>query len=714
MTTDLTAPSNGTTSTSDRVRWLLGGLVLSGVVLVVVLVSGGGAPAAVPDGLPDAGPITGWGLPVVRMLADLAGLTVLGLLLAAGLLVPSPATVLVRPAYAATRIAVRVALAWAGLVAVELVLTVSDILGMTPGNAFDPALIRSFATQVPQGRALLAQLVLALVVAGVARSALTSSRAAGAAVLAAITIAPPMLTGHSAASGSHDLAVASLVVHVLAASVWVGGLVALVWLAATPHPRDPVAEGWLGRALARFSALALTCWVVVAISGVVNAGVRLGSFSALGSAYGLLVVSKTLALVVLGGFGWWHRGHTVGQVGSNPGAARGLFVRVAAVELLLMGTTVGLAVGLSRTPTPSAGELDTSPATELLGFSLPPAPTLARMLSSGVADGFAIAFLAFTATAYAAGVIALRRRGDRWPVGRTIAWYAGLALIAWATVGGLGLYSHVMFSAHMVAHMVLSMIAPLGLVLGAPVTLALRTLPGRRIPREQGPRQVLNTVLHSRVIRVLSHPIVAAVLFVGSLYALYFSPLFTTLMDTHLGHVAMETHFVLVGCLFFWVLVGIDPSPRVLHPLARVGLLLVVMPFHAFFAIALMNTQDVLAPAYYGTLDRPYATDLLADQHYGGALSWALGEVPIVLVVAAIFVQWFRSDRRESRRSDRQHDRQVASGTDELSSYNAFLARLAQETGPRNTSTTTTTPSSTGGTDEQQGRQQGAREGEGR
>ena len=92
------------------------------------------------------------------------------------------------------------------------------------------------------------------------------------------------------------------------------------------------------------------------------------------------------------------------------------------------------------------------------------------------------------------GLLVLRRRGDAWPVGRTISWMVGLVLIAWAGIGGLAQYSHVLFSAHMVSHMVLSMIAPIFLVLAAPVTLALRTLPGPRQPGEVSPRGAADVV----------------------------------------------------------------------------------------------------------------------------------------------------------------------------------------------------------------------------
>jgi putative copper resistance protein D len=488
------------------------------------------------------------------------------------------------------------------------------------------------------------------------------------------------------------MAVASLLVHIVAATVWVGGLAALAYAAAG-------GSDGLRYAVPRYSTLAGWCFAAVAISGIVNAGVRLGGFSPLfTSAYGGLVLAKVAALTVLGGFGWWHRRRTVVQISTRTAtvttrreSAR-LFVSVAAAELIVMAATVALAVGLSRTPTPVGDEVDTSPAAELLGFPLPDAPTWTRVAFGWVPDGFALTFIVLAIGLYGTGVLALRRRGDRWPIGRTLSWLAGLAVFAWATVGGLGLYSHVLFSSHMISHMLLSMVAPIGLVLGAPITLALRTLPGPRVAGETSPRQLLTSALHSAPVRLLTHPLVALAWFVGSLYALYFTDLFATLMRHHLGHVAMEFHFLAVGFLFFFVLVGVDPAPRQLPHVARIALLFAAMPFHAFFSIALMSSSTVIAQSYYAGLHRPWSTDLLGDQHLGGGIGWAMGELPILLVLGAVFVQWARADQREADRFDRAADRAeerakqragapVSAGEDrdddELARYNAYLAALA-------------------------------------
>jgi putative copper resistance protein D len=340
-----------------------------------------------------------------------------------------------------------------------------------------------------------------------------------------------------------------------------------------------------------------------------------------------------------------------------------------------MSAAIGLAVALSRTPTPVGNNALNTPVEELLGGPLPAAPTPWHLLWGWSGNGVGLAVVGIGAALYLRGVMNLRRRGDSWPVGRTISWLAGMLIIAWATFGGLGKYSHVLFSAHMASHMMLSMVAPIFLVLGAPMTLALRALPGPRQAGEISPRSLLLSFLHSRFSRFVTNPLVGPLLFVGSLYGLYFTGLFETLMSSHWGHGVMELHFLAVGTLYYYVLIGVDPTPKALAPIVRFGMLLVTIPFHAFFAIAVMSSNTVFAGAYFRELHRPYLTNLLHDQYLGGGMAWAMGEIPLVLVMGAILVQWFRSDSRDAKRFDRAESR---SGDRDLEAYNARLRDLAE------------------------------------
>ena len=290
-----------------------------------------------------------------------------------------------------------------------------------------------------------------------------------------------------------------------------------------------------------------------------------------------------------------------------------------------------------------------------------------------------IGLLVIAGLLYFKGVRTLSAAGTKWPVGRTVAFISGLAAIDFATSGGLGVYAKFSFSYHMTAHMVLGMIAPIGIILGAPITLALRTLPQGRGGHERGVRGTLVAILHSRLFSSFANPIVALAIFDGSLFALYLTPLFGTLMASHVGHIVMNIHFILAGALFFHVIVGIDPNPRRIHHLARIVTLFAAMSIHAFFSIAVMSSTTLLDGGYYQSLQTPWVTDLLADQRQGGAIGWAMGEVPILLALIATFVQWMRDDSKEAQRLERSSARKAAMGQpDELAQYNAYLATLAE------------------------------------
>lgn len=267
--------------------------------------------------------------------------------------------------------------------------------------------------------------------------------------------------------------------------------------------------------------------------------------------------------------------------------------------------------------------------------------------------------LALAAGLYLWGVRDLRSRGDRWPAGRTAAWLAGgLGTIAMATMSGLGAYDETLFSVHMVQHMILSMVSPVFLALGAPVTLALRTLPGAG-------RRVLLAVLHSRPARVLTFPPVGWVLFVGSPFALYFSGWYPATLEHSWLHQLLHVHFLVVGCLFFWPLIGLDPLPgRLPHPL-RFGLIFAALPIHAILGLTIMNTRVLIAADHYSGLGLSWS-DPLSDQKVGGGLLWASGDLVGLLMLATVVVQWMRASDREAvrtdRRLDREHRARVAAG----------------------------------------------------
>jgi putative membrane protein len=301
------------------------------------------------------------------------------------------------------------------------------------------------------------------------------------------------------------------------------------------------------------------------------------------------------------------------------------------------------------------------------------APTLARLLAPHMDWLMFLGCLA-AAALYLYGVARLVRRGDRWPVGRTVIWLVGLVTILAVTCTGLGAYGMSLFSVHMSQHMVLSMVSPILLLMAAPVTLALRAIrPARRV--RYGPREIIVAVLRSRVAKVLTSPLVTLPLFIASLYGLYFTPLFDAAMSNWWGHHWMLVHFIVVGFIFFWPIMGTDPAPHRPVHLFRMLELFIAMPFHAFFGVALLQSSSLIGttfahpPLFWGV-------NALADQHMAGGIAWSFSEAPTLLVLGALFYQWIRDEERKARRADRAADRD---GDAELAAYNAYLARINQQ-----------------------------------
>ncbi|MET7693995.1 cytochrome c oxidase assembly protein [Streptomyces sp. NPDC005483] len=301
---------------------------------------------------------------------------------------------------------------------------------------------------------------------------------------------------------------------------------------------------------------------------------------------------------------------------------------------------------------------------------LPPF-TLGRGLQWS-ADPFFLVACLLALGLYAWGVVRLRRRGDSWSAGRTVSYVAGVLTIGLMMCTKLNDYGMVMFSAHMVQHMVISMLSPILILLGAPVTLALRALPVAGKGRK-GPRELLLALLHSRYMRIVTHPAFTIPLFIASLYGLYFTPIFDFLMGSKTGHIAMMVHFLAVGVVFFWPIIGVDPGPHRPGYLMRMLELFAGMPFHAFFGIALMMASEPMVE----TFKNPPASlgiDALSDQNYAGGIAWAFSEIPSVLVLIALLFQWYGSEQRQAKRTDRAADRD---GDKELEAYNAYLASLS-------------------------------------
>lgn len=663
------APARDTGQTQPRVSapagigWWLGGTAVAVVVLLLAAGYGGALSSSRVTGMPDAGSVTAFALPLLRLVGDAAAAVTVGCTVFAAFLLPGLDRTVGPAGYRLLRLAGLVAGVWAIVAAGLLVATASDLLGR-PMSATPPRAVLSVALSVSQGQALAWQCALAVAVAVIGRVSITRTGAALAAGGALLAVVPPALTGHAAGAGNHQLAVSSLLVHVVSAALWAGGVVALLLV----RPRRLLIDvaPW-------FSRIAVVCFIAVAASGVANAAVRVGGWGALfGSGYGMLVVGKVAAIAALGGFGLAHRRWSLRRLATGRAAA---FLQLAGGELVLLAATFGVAAALSRTPTPVPIELgEYDPVTELLGFTMPPPLTASRLLAPVLPDLLVLAAVVAAAVAYLAGVRRLHRAGHRWPWPRTVCWLSGLLVLAAVTNLGVARYAYVLFSVHMAQHMVLSMVVPCLLVGGAPVTLALRALRRTSPDGVRSARQWLLAVLHSRLARFYTHPVVALAIYVVGLYGLYFSDLFGTLMRSHTGHLAMTVHFVLSGYLLVWVLVGIDPGRRRWPPPMLLLVLFAAMVFHAFFGVAMMQSSEVVGSSWYSVVHPPWAATPAADQRTAGGIAWAFGEIPSAVLAILLVRQWMRADEREQRRIDRVADRADADGVaDDLARYNAFL-----------------------------------------
>lgn len=657
---------------------LLGPAALVAVALaamIAALAFGGGA---APYPIQDPGPVARWGVPVAKLFVNLGAAGMIGaLVMALWALSPKQREFdLALDVAAASAAVLTVASAATGVLTFVLVtgapFELSDRFGAQLGQ---------FATSIELGRAWLTTTLVAAAVTVLCFAVRNHTALVFVGVLAVVALVPMAQQGHAAGTAGHSEAVTALGLHLVFVAAWLGGLITLVLL------KSRLTGDRLAVVLARYSTVALVSFIVVAISGYVSAALRLGSWSELTTGYGLLVVAKVAALVALGLFGAAQRRVMIGrmlrpgsaQVARPEASANRTFWLLVVVELAFMGLASGVAAALARTATPVAedasGGLARTPAELLTGEPLPPAPDAWRYLTEWSPDLLWLLACGFGVFFYVAGVLRLRRRGDAWPVYRTVLWVAGLVLLAWVTSGGISAYEEYLFSAHMLAHMILTMAVPVLLVPGAPVTLAARAIRPRK-DGSRGGREWILLAVHSRFAGVIANPIVAAVLFAGSLWIFYYSPLFRWTMEDHIGHTWMVAHFLITGYLFVQSLIGIDPVPYRLPYPFRLVLLLGTMAFHAFFGLSIMMSTGLLLADWYGAMG--WGTDALADQQLGGGIAWSIGEIPTVALAITVAIQWARSDAKETRRRDRHADR---TGEAELEAYNARLEALAVRDG---------------------------------
>ncbi len=552
-----------------------------------------------------------------------------------------------------------VSLAWLLSSIFFLMSEVAFILNTPISEVIDGNILRSFITQTTLGKLFEIQIVAALVCAFAAVRVKKTGGAVFLIFIAWIGGLAPYLESHGSGAGNHMLAIGLVIVHVAAISLWFGGVIALFLMSKSDREI----------ARKRFTPLALWCVSAIALTGVVNAFIRIESFANIRSDYGVLVILKTGIFIFVLALAAYSRK----KLGEQN------FTKQLIQELILLTTVLVLGVFLGQGEPPAHSSAD---VVEAIGIKMPESPTLSRLLFEYEPDGLFLALLILAVALYVKGVMILSKRGDKWPIGRTVAFALGITAIDYAVNGGLGVYAQVAFSFHMISHMVLATLAPIGIVLGAPITLALRTLPIGRTQDERGVRGYAIAILHSRYSSIITHPVSALIIFEASLFALYFTNLFNWLMSYHFGHFFMGLHFLLSGILLFFVIIGVDPTPQKSPFIFRIVILFVAISIHAFFSVALMSSSQLVDGGYFAEIARPWWPDFLADQKMGASIGWAMGEIPILLALIATFLQWIRADERDAKRIERNSNRARQFGEpDELDKYNQYLSGLNQRNG---------------------------------
>jgi cytochrome c oxidase assembly factor CtaG/putative copper export protein len=533
------------------------GAALAVVACLAVLKYGGAIQAAKDNVFGLEIGSTPWLLPLAKLAMQLGAVVTVGCLVAAAFLVPGAKRGLLRGAAVA-------AACWAAAAVATMALTISDLLGAPVSEAVDADSMVMIATTVESGRGLATVFVLASVLATVCWFVRTPTGAALTAGIAVVATLPPAFSGHAAGAANHQLAVSLMILHVLGAVLWTGGLLALL-----------LARRHAATAVPRFSRLAVCSFVAVAISGLASAALRLSEWNQFASGYGVVLLAKIGALATLGGFGWWHRRRSIPALRAGEPRA---FVRVATVEVLVMAAAVGLAAGLARTQPPDdphAAALIRTPFRAVLNWSPDPL------------------FAVLAVTAIGVYLVGVRRLGWDWPWTRTAAWIAGWITVAAATDLQLArTIDHTFLLVEKVQHVAIVLVAPVLLVNGGGVALARRALrPGGADLR--GPREWLDALLGSRALKLAAHPAATLALYSVALHGMYASALYTLTLRSHAGHLAAFAAALLVGGLFYWPLLGILPAVRELPHQVRMAQFAAATLLQLVFGLGLARTAPL-------------------------------------------------------------------------------------------------------------------------
>jgi cytochrome c oxidase assembly factor CtaG/putative copper export protein len=585
------------------------------IVLTVSLVAGRSPFSSL--SIQDPGAVVRIGAPLLRFVVDAAATVCTGALVFAAFFTRRQESGLISPtAYAALRTAGRAALVWALAALVLWPFDTAATAGLPLHRMLNLRGLAVATRTLPGPKAWLITFGLAAALAIAARRALRWRTMPVLSAIAVLATLPVITAGHSASDTGHDIATAAIALHIPAAVIWLGTLIALVRARNLGADRPA--------ALRRYARLSIGCWCVVAFSGIVDAAVLAAGSSAFTTGFGALLLVKLGVMVAL----LLVRKKLL--TGEPPAS------RLLVVELAALAAAFGLSVALTDLPAPKFLIDAVTGDQSLLGYDLTAPPTILRLLVDWRFEPLFGPLCVALAVAYG---IALRRRKRPWPASRTTAWLLGCAVLLFATSSGLGRYAPAMFSLEAVDHMLVGMLAPMLLALGAPLTLFLDSLRPSDLP---GPREWLSWVSRKRA---LTRPVPVTVLFVGAPFLLYFTDAYDLTVRFHWAHLGMDLIFLVIGYLFAWTFVGGDPTPEPAPNLIRIGLLLVAMPFDIVLAAAILASGHLIGNGsasanLYAALDLPWVHSLAADQRLGAYLALLVSELVMFAMLAVVAIRW--------------------------------------------------------------------------
>lgn len=613
-------------------------LLVGFVALLTALVIGGGANAAL---IADPGPLVRFGLPISRLVVDLSAAAAIG-----GLAL---ATVGLSRSGPEWNRAIDVAAAASGIWTVSSAVTTFFTFLSIAGSkiSIDEQFGQSmgvFLTGTDLGLAWLVTVLVAAAVTVLCFAVRSRGMVALTVGVSMIGLIPLAQQGHAAGTASHDAAVTALGLHLVGAALWVGGLTMLVLLRGV-LPGDRLAV-----VVARYSSIALGCFVLVAVSGVASAQIRVGALTNLFTPYGTLVLVKIGAIVAIGVLGAVQRRRAIRSLAEAPSRHRPFWTLIV-VELAVMGVASGFAAALGRTATPVdqialSKTTDPSPAEMLTDDLLPHAPGAWGWLTQWNIDLFWLMTAVLLAATYVAGVVRLRRAGVRWPVRRSVAAALAIVSLVVATSGSLHQYDRFLVSANVGAHVLLGLVVPALVWAAAPVVL-IRAAVHPRDDDSTGVREWTGVLVDNAAVRYLVQPFPAFLLAAAVWWAYFATDAVRWSVSDSTGRTVIDVGFLLVGLLAVPTLFTPVATGRT-HPtrgaaVVRIVGAVVVAAGTVSLGIAMRGPLGLLQASWFGAMGRTWGPDPLVDQARGGLVLVVAGVLLLAAVVVVVLVQLRRA-----------------------------------------------------------------------